>query len=116
GIALRLRDLLLLGKLDELGRTLHEAWQIKRRFSPLISNQAIDELYQIGLKAGALGGKILGAGGGGYLLFLCAYDRRHHVAEKLKGVGAEVSSVSFEPQGVQIWEAPNLEESHRKGS
>lgn len=55
-------------KLDDLGNLLGEAWEIKKKLSSNISNSHIDEMYEIALKAGALGGKILGAGGGGYLL------------------------------------------------
>ena len=55
--------------LDEFGRLLHEGWQIKRSLTQKITNPQIDEIYEAGLSAGALGGKLLGAGGGGFMLF-----------------------------------------------
>jgi D-glycero-alpha-D-manno-heptose-7-phosphate kinase len=57
--------------LDGFGRLLHEAWLLKKTLASKISDEAIDAHYQQGLKAGALGGKLLGAGGGGFLLFYC---------------------------------------------
>jgi D-glycero-alpha-D-manno-heptose-7-phosphate kinase len=59
------------GDLDGFGRLLHEAWVLKRTLASKISDAAIDAYYQQGLEAGALGGKLVGAGGGGFLLFYC---------------------------------------------
>ncbi len=58
--------------LDEFGRLLHESWKIKRTLTQKISNASIDEIYEAGISAGALGGKLLGAGGGGFMLFYVA--------------------------------------------
>ena len=54
---------------------MNEGWEYKRRLSKFVSNSKIDQLYRYGLKNGAIGGKLLGAGGGGYVLFLCANSR-----------------------------------------
>jgi len=70
--------------LDEFGRLLHEGWQIKRSLTQKISTASIDEIYQAGLSAGALGGKLLGAGGGGFMLFYVPPERREAVRIKLK--------------------------------
>jgi D-glycero-alpha-D-manno-heptose-7-phosphate kinase len=70
--------------LDEFGRLLHESWQIKRSLTNKITNPNIDEIYEAGLSAGALGGKLLGAGGGGFMLFFVPPDRRAAVRERLK--------------------------------
>jgi D-glycero-alpha-D-manno-heptose-7-phosphate kinase len=70
--------------LDEFGRLLHEGWQIKRSLSQKISNARIDEIYEAGLSAGALGGKLLGAGGGGFMLFFVPPERRQALRERLK--------------------------------
>ena len=59
------------GDLDGFGRLLHEAWELKRTLASRISDQTIDAYYQRALEAGALGGKLVGAGGGGFLLFYC---------------------------------------------
>lgn len=70
--------------LDEFGRLLHEGWQIKRSLTQKITNASIDEIYEAGLGAGALGGKLLGAGGGGFMLFFVPPQRRQALRERLK--------------------------------
>jgi D-glycero-alpha-D-manno-heptose-7-phosphate kinase len=70
--------------LAEFGRLLHESWQIKRSLTQQISNANIDEIYEAGLSAGALGGKLLGAGGGGFMLFFVPPERREALRMRLK--------------------------------
>jgi len=70
--------------LHDFGRLLHESWQIKRSLTQKISNASIDEIYQAGLSAGALGGKLLGAGGGGFMLFFVPPERREALRIRLK--------------------------------
>jgi D-glycero-alpha-D-manno-heptose-7-phosphate kinase len=70
--------------LHEFGKLLHETWQIKRSLTQKISNDNIDEIYEAGLRAGALGGKLLGAGGGGFMLFFVPPDRRQELRTRLK--------------------------------
>jgi D-glycero-alpha-D-manno-heptose-7-phosphate kinase len=70
--------------LDEFGRLLHESWQIKRSLTQKISTASIDEIYEAGLSAGALGGKLLGAGGGGFMLFFVPPERRQALRTRLK--------------------------------
>lgn len=72
------------GSLAEFGRLLHEAWQLKRGLSAGISTDTIDEVYQKAMQAGALGGKLLGAGGGGFLLFYVEPERQNAVRKALK--------------------------------
>jgi D-glycero-alpha-D-manno-heptose-7-phosphate kinase len=77
---------ILLDKTDRLadfGRLLHEQWLIKRSMSPQITNSGIDTIYETGMKAGALGGKLLGAGGGGFILFFVEPERQAIVRERL---------------------------------
>lgn len=69
--------------LDEFGRLLHYTWQLKRQTGAKISTDSIDHLYERGLKAGALGGKLLGAGGGGFLLFYVTPETKTAVLEEL---------------------------------
>jgi len=71
-------------RLDEFGRLLHESWKIKRSLTHKISNANIDDIYEAGLSAGALGGKLLGAGGGGFMLFFVPPERREALRERLK--------------------------------
>jgi D-glycero-alpha-D-manno-heptose-7-phosphate kinase len=70
-------------KIEEFGRLLHEAWQVKRRFSQQVSNSKIDDIYDRGRRAGALGGKILGAGGGGFVLLFVPPDGQRAVRNAL---------------------------------
>jgi len=70
--------------LDEFGQLLHETWQIKRSLTQAVSNSNIDEIYEAGRSAGALGGKLLGAGGGGFMLFFVPPERRTELRRRLK--------------------------------
>ncbi|HEV2104546.1 MAG TPA: GHMP kinase [Candidatus Eisenbacteria bacterium] len=94
---------LLLGRLDALGEQLHEAWVQKKRLDEGISTPHVDQLYQLARREGALGGKLTGAGGGGYFLFLTRFDRRHRVAAVLERHGGQVVPFQFEPRGVTSW-------------
>jgi D-glycero-alpha-D-manno-heptose-7-phosphate kinase len=70
--------------LNEFGKLLHENWRIKRSLTQKISNANIDEIYDAGLRSGALGGKLLGAGGGGFMLFFVPPERRETLRTRLK--------------------------------
>jgi D-glycero-alpha-D-manno-heptose-7-phosphate kinase len=70
--------------LNEFGRLLHESWKIKRLLTNKITTASIDQIYDAGLSAGALGGKLLGAGGGGFMLFFVPPERREALRERLK--------------------------------
>lgn len=78
------REFIVEGKLDDFGRLLHEGWLCKRRLASKISDGELDELYEAALKAGALGGKVCGAGGGGFLLLYCLPERRDDVRSALQ--------------------------------
>lgn len=70
--------------LDDFGKLLHESWLIKRSLTQKISNAHIDEIYEAGISAGALGGKLLGAGGGGFMLFFVPPERREALRARLR--------------------------------
>jgi D-glycero-alpha-D-manno-heptose-7-phosphate kinase len=70
--------------LRELGELLHDSWRFKRELSDTVSNPQIDEIYEAGREAGAIGGKLLGAGGGGFMVFLVEPERREQVRDRLK--------------------------------
>ncbi len=70
--------------LRELGELLHQSWLIKRELAASVSNSQIDEIYEAGRDAGAIGGKLLGAGGGGFMVLLVDPERRSQVRERLK--------------------------------
>ncbi|MBN1504075.1 MAG: GHMP kinase [Candidatus Eisenbacteria bacterium] len=101
----QMKNDLLLGRLDALGELLHEAWLKKKRLDRDISSARIDELYAVARRNGAVGGKILGAGGGGYLLVLCRFDKKHIVAEKLEKAGGQIVEFGFESRGLDTWKA-----------
>lgn len=69
--------------LNDFGKLLHEGWKIKRSLAPIVSTIKIDDLYEAGLKAGAIGGKLLGAGGGGFMLFFAPPEKHRKIKEKL---------------------------------
>ena len=77
------QKILINGELDDFGRLLHEAWVLKRGINSAVSTNAIDNYYNIARNAGALGGKLLGAGGGGFLLLYVTKDKQQSVREKL---------------------------------
>jgi len=77
---------LLESDLDEFGKTLDENWNLKKSLSNKISNANIDDIYSIAKKNGALGGKLLGAGGGGFLLFYCRKENQNKLRKALKGL------------------------------
>ena len=102
-ITITMKNLLLQGQLDQLGELLHQAWVEKKQLAGAVSNEKIDSLYHIALAKGALGGKILGAGGGGFLLFYCPYNRKHIIATELEKAGGQITPFSFEDQGLTTW-------------
>lgn len=104
-LALAMKAALLTGELNEFGSLLGEAWIQKKRLSPFISNERIDDLYELALSKGALGGKITGAGGGGYILLFCDFTRKHRVIEALEYAGAEVTEFAFDSKGLTTWQA-----------
>ncbi|MFC1992231.1 GHMP kinase [Chloroflexota bacterium] len=103
GLAFAIKNALLLGKLDEFGSLLDEGWQSKKRLSAKISDSQVDEMYEKARKNGAIGGKLLGAGGGGYLLLFCEFDKWHIVAEALEQMGGKIMKSAFEYRGLQTW-------------
>jgi D-glycero-alpha-D-manno-heptose-7-phosphate kinase len=102
-IARDLKNTLLQGRLDDFGALLHEAWLNKKKMAQQISNPHIEDLYQVARENGALGGKITGAGGGGYMFFYSEFGKKHVLAEKLEEHGAQVVDFNFEANGVQTW-------------
>ena len=97
--------------LDDFGRLLHESWQIKRTLTQKITNPAIDEIYEAGLSAGALGGKLLGAGGGGFMLFYVPPERREALRTRLKKLLCVPFAFSTKGSQVVVYEP---EESYDK--
>ena len=100
------------GCLDEVGHLLHRAWVLKRSLCDSISNSMLDKIYERASAAGALGGKILGAGGGGYFLFYVPTEKQGAVTAALSDLGLSRLGFRFEPKGSQIIEDTNLDEGY----
>jgi D-glycero-alpha-D-manno-heptose-7-phosphate kinase len=94
------QSLLLNDKLDDFGKLMHEAWEIKRGLSDVMSNKVIDDIYDIGINNGALGGKLLGAGGGGFVLFMCKENMREKLISKFSKNSVVPLKISF--AGTQV--------------
>jgi D-glycero-alpha-D-manno-heptose-7-phosphate kinase len=102
-LAIDMKNALLMRRLDDFGDLLHSAWESKKNISPRISNSWIDEMYETARNCGAIGGKITGAGGGGYMLLYCEFQKKHKVVEALKKMGAMPTEFAFESRGLQTW-------------
>ncbi len=103
-ITIKMKNALLQGKLNDFGGLLHYAWENKKKMASKITAPFIDEMYEAACKKGALGGKILGAGGGGYLLVYAPFNRRHIIAEELERLGGQMVTFDFEFKGLRTWE------------
>lgn len=99
-IAYIARDQVLSGNVDAIGELLHESWVLKRQLASLISNSMVDEMYCLARKAGAIGGKISGAGGGGFLLLYCPYEYQDAVRASLSGL--QELPFKLEPDGSKV--------------
>lgn len=103
-VTIEMKNALLQARLDVFGKLLHSAWENKKKMASKITAPFIDKMYEAALKAGALGGKILGAGGGGYLLFYAPFERKQAIAEDLERLGGRMVDFNFEFEGLRTWE------------
>jgi D-glycero-alpha-D-manno-heptose-7-phosphate kinase len=111
------RSCLLEGRLERCGGLLHEQWEIKKRWSGRISSPRIDQLYSIARACGAKGGKITGAGGGGFLLLDCPVEAQPRVRAGLREAGAREMSFGFDDQGAKVvYNDPFFDASGRGGT
>ena len=85
-LAIEARNAVLEGAFDGFGEILHQGWELKKQLASKISNSGIDETYETARKAGAIGGKITGAGGGGFLLLYCPKEKQESVRRALRGL------------------------------
>ena len=101
-LAYRMRDALVADDLGGFASMLNEGWHAKKRVSAKISNPRIDSLYELATKNGALGGKITGAGGGGFLLLFCEPQNQESVRQALSAEGLKEMTFNFDFQGAQV--------------
>jgi len=90
------------GDIEAIGRTMHEGWLLKKQLADSISNSAIDQIYEAAIEAGAVGGKIAGAGGGGFLLLYCCPECRQSVRARLSEFGMKELPFNLERDGTKV--------------
>jgi D-glycero-alpha-D-manno-heptose-7-phosphate kinase len=98
-----MKEALLTGHLHQIGEILDYGFEQKRKMASHISNAQIENLYDLAKKAGATGGKISGAGGGGFMIFYCPGNTRYAVIEALSQLEGKIKPYSFTKQGLQTW-------------
>jgi D-glycero-alpha-D-manno-heptose-7-phosphate kinase len=103
--ATKMKAAILKGNLDEVGALLDYGWKLKKSTADEVSNTSIDKLYQAACDAGSIGGKISGAGGGGFMMFYCPGTTRYSVIESLESFGGEFRNFQFSREGVTTWRA-----------
>jgi D-glycero-alpha-D-manno-heptose-7-phosphate kinase len=101
--AVMMKEALLKGNLNEIGSILDFGFRHKKQMAKGISNDKMDEIYEAALKAGATGGKISGAGGGGFMMFYCPGNTRYAVRKALEGFGGSISPYQFTEHGLFTW-------------
>jgi len=94
-------------KLNDFGELLHKGWLAKKSLSSKITNKNIENFYVISRKRGVLGGKLLGAGGGGHLLLFSHPNKKFHVIQELEKIGGRIINFHFNPKGLEVWEVNN---------
>ncbi|WP_338844825.1 dehydrogenase [Massilia sp. W12] len=101
--ALKMKECLLKGDFDGIVESLLQGWASKKRSAKTVSNPLIDEIYQAALNAGALAGKVSGAGGGGHMIFFVKPERRIELIQALKNFNGQVNNCNFTKYGTQAW-------------
>lgn len=101
--AYEIKEAILKGNLDEIGHILHRGWIYKKEMADGITTPLFEELYNTAIKAGATGGKISGAGGGGYVFFYCPGNSRFDVMKALENLGGKVQPYTFTKKGLETW-------------
>ena len=102
-LTLEAKDALLTGRLEDFAGFLHEEWEAKKTTSDSVTTTAIDEMYGEARRLGALGGKVSGAGGGGFMFLFCPFDRKPAVTDRMHELGGEILPMAFVPEGMQAW-------------
>jgi D-glycero-alpha-D-manno-heptose-7-phosphate kinase len=102
-LAVKMKEAILKGELDLLGELLNLSWQFKKQMADRITNPQIDRIYDAAIKAGATGGKISGAGGGGFMFFYCPGITRYNVISTLEEFGGHARRYEFTKQGLETW-------------
>jgi D-glycero-alpha-D-manno-heptose-7-phosphate kinase len=102
-LAVRMKEAILKGEIDMMGKLLNLSWEYKKKMAERITNPQIDKLYEAAMKAGATGGKISGAGGGGFMFFYCPGNSRYNVINALEQYGGHARRYEFTKVGLETW-------------
>jgi D-glycero-alpha-D-manno-heptose-7-phosphate kinase len=102
-LAYKMKDSLLKGDIINFANMLDESWKYKKNLANSITNSEIEKLYSFALANGAMGGKLLGAGGGGHLLFICDPLHKPSLSKTLKEKGCNIVKFNFDTSGLQTW-------------
>ena len=101
--AYTMKEALLKNEIERIGNILREGWEAKRQIAQGISSPFIDGIYETAVNAGASGGKISGAGGGGYMIFFCPGNTRFAVIDALHAINVHVQPYTFVTKGLYTW-------------
>jgi D-glycero-alpha-D-manno-heptose-7-phosphate kinase len=101
--ALDMKQALLAGNIRHIAEVLNRSWQAKRRTSKSVSNSKVEEIFELGMKNGAVAGKVSGAGGGGFLMFMTDPELRYRLVTALNDYGVAASPVQFTVGGAEAW-------------
>ena len=101
--AIQMKEVLLRGHIDQIGEILDFGWRYKKQMASSITNPRIDGIYNAAKEAGASGGKISGAGGGGFMFFYCPGVSRYSVVEALQQFGGKAKRYEFVNEGLKTW-------------
>jgi D-glycero-alpha-D-manno-heptose-7-phosphate kinase len=101
--AFSMKEAFLRSEVSKIGEVLHQSWINKKKMAPGITNEMIDLIYDTAINAGAIGGKISGAGGGGFMMFFAEKTNRYKVVKALEKLGGEVKQYEFTHSGLFTW-------------
>jgi D-glycero-alpha-D-manno-heptose-7-phosphate kinase len=104
--AIEMKSALLKGQITEMARILDRSWVYKKATARAVSNDALDQLYNLARSKGATAGKVSGAGGGGFMMFMTAPEDRLHLIEALNTAGVRAAPVKFTEAGCETWQSP----------
>ncbi|HYU88415.1 MAG TPA: GHMP kinase [Candidatus Bathyarchaeia archaeon] len=105
-LTLQMKDFLLTGNLRDFAEMLNAEWDIKKKLDQAISTEDVEKLLHVAKLSGAIGGKLLGAGGGGFLFLYCDSGKQVQVEKAVESLGAKAFPVRFDEDGLQTWRSP----------
>jgi D-glycero-alpha-D-manno-heptose-7-phosphate kinase len=101
--ALWMKEAILKGEIDDIGKILDFGWKHKKQITQGITNHLLDDIYQTAMSNGATGGKVSGAGGGGFMFFYCPKTNRYNVEKALTKFGGQTHHYEFTNEGLKVW-------------